>query len=380
MKYWPLIWSGIWRKRSRATLMLLQILAAFLLFGLLQGIKSGVDQAAAGLQANLYLVQPAEAGTALPIALEQRIRSVPGVKRVYIENFFAATYQRPTQQLLVFTTDFDAGWVSDMGISASPQAVAAMAGSRTAALMSTQLAARYGWKIGDRIPLLSHTARQDGSTNWSFDIVGTFEPAFGGGLDNAIIIRNDYYDEARQRNRGTVAQYVLDVTDVAQGAAIARRIDALSSNSPFETRTQSFRALVQSALQSLGDLNFIVRSVIGAALFALLISTAAMTMQAVRERTIELAVLKTVGFSDPKVFGMLLAESLTLSIGAAAIGLALAFRVVPLVSRFINLHLTMPPEVLAGGIVLACVLALVSTALPAWRALHLQVAEALAGR
>ena len=380
MKYWPLIWSGIWRKRGRATLMLLQVLAAFLLFGLMQGIKSGIDDTLSSLQANLYLVQPATPGTTLPLALDQRIRSVKGVKRVYLMNFVPVTYQRPTQPLLVLATDFDKGWITDIGISATPRAVAAMASSRTAALVSTQLAARYGWRSGSRVPLLSHTPQQGGSTTWIFNIVGTFTPPFGGGFRNVVLIRNDYYEEARQRDRGTVTQYVIEVSDVTQGAAIARRIDALSANSPFETRTQSYRALAQSQLQNLGDLNFIVRSVIGAALFALLVSTAALTMQSVRERTIELAVLKTVGFSGWKVFVLLLIESLTLSIGAAAAGLALALCVVPLTGRFINLGLTMPIGVLAGGLVLALALALATAALPAWRALRLQVAEALAGR
>jgi putative ABC transport system permease protein len=380
MKYWPLIWSGIWRKRGRATLMLLQVLAAFLLFGLMQGIKSGVDDTLSGLQANLYLVQPAEPGTTLPLALEQRIRSLKGVKRVYLMNFFPVTYQRPTQQLLVLATDFDDGWVTDIGISTTPQAVAAMAASRTAALVSTQLAARYGWRSGSRIPVLSHTPQQGGGMTWTFDIVGTFTPPFSGGLHNAVIIRNDYYEEARQRDRGTVAQYVVDVSDVTQGPAIARRIDALSANSPFETRTQSYRALAQSQLQSLGDLNFVVRSVIGAALFALLVSTAAMTMQSVRERALELAVLKTVGFSDRKVSMMLLIESLTLSMGAAALGLALAFRVVPLAGHFIGLGLTMPIGVVTAGLALSLALALATAALPAWHALRLQVAEALTGQ
>lgn len=121
MKYWPLIWSGIWRKPGRTLLMLLQILVAFLLFGALQGVKSGVDQAVAATQAQLYWVFPADLGTKLPLGLEQRIAAVPGVKHIYPEAGFGATYQRPSQQVGVLATDFDAGWAGNLDVHASPR-------------------------------------------------------------------------------------------------------------------------------------------------------------------------------------------------------------------------------------------------------------------
>jgi putative ABC transport system permease protein len=380
MKYWPLIWSGIWRKPGRTLLMLLQILIAFLLFGLLQGVKSGVDQAVAATQAQLYWVLPADAGTTLPLGFEQRIAAVPGVKHVYPENGFGASYQRPSQRLAVLATDFDAGWAGNLDVHASAEAIAALAHARTGALVSAQLEDTYHWKIGDQIPLLSNTAQKDGSKTWTFEDVGTFRSPDNGALDHYLIVRNDYFDEARQSDRGTVNQYIIEVTDAAQGEQIARRIDALSTNSPFPTRTQSIRAVTQSNFQSLGDLNFIVHSIVGAALFALLIATAALTMQSVRERTTELAVLKTMGFSDRAVFVLLLLESITLAIGAALVGLLLASRTMLLVNRFLGLRLTMPYAVVAVGLVLALALALVSASPPAWRAQRLRVAEALAGR
>jgi len=380
MKYWPLIWSGIWRKPGRTVLMLLQILVAFLLFGVLQGVKSGVDQAVAAIHADLYWVYPADAGTTLPLALEQRIAAVPGVKHIYPDNFFGAVYRLPTQQVLVVATNFDAGWADDLDVQASPEAIAALAHARTGALVSTYLRDQYHWKVGDQIPLLSQMRQKDGSTHWAFQDVGTFQPPESGSLSHDIIVRNDYLDEARQSGRGTVLQYIIEVTDAAHGEQIARRIDALSTNSPFPTRTQSVRAVTQSSYQRLGDLNFIVHSIVGASLFALLIATAALTMQAVRERTTELAILKTMGFSDRKVFVLLLLESITLSLGAALVGLVVASRLMLWVNRFILLRLNMPHAVLATGLVLAFVLALASASPPAWRALRLQVAEALAGR
>jgi putative ABC transport system permease protein len=380
MKYWPLIWSGIWRKPGRTLLMLLQILVAFLLFGVLQGVKSGVDQAIAATQAQLYWVRPADAGTTLPLGLEQRIAAVPGVRHVYPENGFGATYQSPTQQLAVLATDFDAGWAGNLDVRASTEAIAALAHTRTGALVSTQLQDQYHWKVGEQIPLLSHTPQKNGSTSWVFEDLGTFRSPDNGALDHYIIVRNDYFDEARQNGAGTVGQYIIEVNDAGRGEQIARRIDALSTNSPFPTRTESIRAATQSNYQSLGDLNFVVHSIVGAALFALLIATAALTMQSVRERTTELAVLKTMGYSDGGVFALLLLESATLSLGAALVGLVAASRLMLWVNRFTGLRLTMPYVVLVVGLLLALLLALISASPPAWRALRLQVAEALAGR
>jgi putative ABC transport system permease protein len=380
VKYLRLIWAGMWRRPGRTALMLLQILVAFLLFGLLQGMQSGINQAIDTVRADLYRVSPAEGGTPLPLALQQRISSVPGVRRIYGINVFIATYQRPSQQLGVLATNFDAGWISNFDVSVPRQVLAALAQMRTGALVSRRLAEKYGWKAGDRIPLQSHTRRQDGSTDWTFDDVGTFDAPSWVGVDNVIIVRDDYYESARLLDRDTAAQYTVLLADPHQGEQVARRIDALSANSSFETRTQSVRALAQSNLQSLGDLNFIVRSIVAAAMFALLVSTAAMLMQSVRERTTELAVLKTIGFSDLRIFGMLLAESVLLSLGATALGLAAASRILPLTEKFLNLGITIPDSVVLAGFLMAVVFALASAILPAWRGLRLQVAAALAGR
>jgi putative ABC transport system permease protein len=199
-------------------------------------------------------------------------------------------------------------------------------------------------------------------------------------MDHFIIVRNDYFQEARQSDQNTVNQYIMEVTDAAQGEQIARRVDTLFANSSFPTRTQSTRASSQSGYRRLGDLNFVVHSIVSAALFALLIATAALTMQSVRERTTELAVLKTMGFSDRKVLVLLLLESIILSLGAALVGLVVASRMMLWVNRFLGVRISMPSEVLAVGLVLALILALATAGPPAWRVRRLQLADALAGR
>src|SRR6185437_6393325 len=226
---------------------------------------------------------------------EQRIAAVPGVRHIYPITFIGATYQRPTQQVIMLPTDFDAGWAGNLNAQASPDAIAALAHSRTGALISTALEAQYHWKVGDQIPLLTRLPRKDGSMTWTFQVVGTYRGPDSGAMDHFIVVRNDYFQQARQSDQNTVSQYILDVTDAAQGEQIARRIDALSANSSFPTRTQSTRATSQSGYRRLGDLNFVVHAIVSAAMFALLIATAALTMQSVREWTTELAVLKTMG-------------------------------------------------------------------------------------
>jgi len=247
-------------------------------------------------------------------------------------------------------------------------------------LVSESLARKYGWKTGDRIPLETSVLRQDGSLTWTFDMVGTFVPGEQSLSPDFMIINYTSFDEARTVDRGTVAMYYVRVTDPKQGLAVAQAIDKLFLNSSDETRTESARESIQATLESLGDMDFVVRAIVGAVLFALLFSITAMMMQSIRERTAELALLKTLGFSDGKLFWIVLCEVLTLCIVAAALGLALATWVLPTARHFTNINVTMPASVVLAGLGLAALLAVVTAAVPAMRARRLQVVDALAGR
>ena len=381
MKYLLLIWDGIWRKRGRAILTGLQVLVAFVLFGLLQGMKSGIDDAIDKIGADLYIVQHATGFSPMPLAMYSRLVAVPGVRAAAYESFLAGTYQKPTQHVLAVACDQDSIIATIPHGAIVPQAaVDAMKRTRSGVLVSESLARKYGWKTGDRIPLETSVLRQDGSLTWTFDMLGTFVPGEQSLSPDFMIINYAYFDEARTIDRGTVAMYYVRVTDPKQGLAVAQAIDKLFLNSSDETRTESARESIQATLESLGDMDFVVRAIVGAVLFALLFSITAMMMQSIRERTAELALLKTLGFSDGKLFWIVLCEVLTLCIVAAALGLALATWVLPAARHFTNINVTMPASVVLAGLGLAALLAIVTATVPAMRARRLQVVDALAGR
>lgn len=380
MKYLPLIWSGLWRKPGRTILIFLQVAVAFALFGVLQGMKTGVEhvvgQARADLllvHGNLSIVDP------LPVGLVTQMQTIPGVKVVVPVELFLGTYQKPSEKVVIVAVRPDSDWMSAFTFKISPEAAAALKARRTGTLIRTGLAAKYGWKVGDHIPLQSAAAQINGSTTWTFDIVGTYDDDDVGGGDNTILINYDYFDEGRLVGKGTVSHFNVAVHDPRQAVAVADAIDRRFANSANETKTESLRELAQSQLQSIGDLNFLIRAIVSAVLVALLFAVATMMMQSIRERTSELAVLKTLGFADHVVFIFILAEATVIFVAAAVLGLLLAWIAFPLAAKFVP-GLSMPWEVAALGLTLAAVVAVVSAAVPATLAARLNIVNALASR
>jgi putative ABC transport system permease protein len=381
VKYLPLIWAGIWRKPGRTALVLLQVAIAFALFGVLQGMKTGVDQAVANARADVLFVAPeAFGGAPLPRAEIERLKSVPGVKTVAFADGFLGTYQKPTEPVYVLALQTSDAWLTLIPeiFHVLPKDLQALQKTRTGVLISEDIGKKYGWRIGDRIPLTSNTLQNDGSGTWIFDIVGMFtahEISQGG----YIVANYDYLDEARALNKGTVRNFYVVVSDPHRAAAVTETIDGAFANSSHQTRTASFKELAQQQMRAIGDLNFAIRSIVSAVLVALLFSTSTMMMQTIRERTPELAVLKTLGFTDRAVFLMVVAEALVVCVVAALLGLALAMGVFPYASKFVP-GLSMPMIVIASGVIGAVFIALISSALPASRAARLQVVDALAAR
>ena len=381
MKFLPLIWSGIWRKPGRTILIFLQVSVAFVLFGVLQGLKTGIEHAVQAARADLLIVHSREdfIFSGLPLGLLEQIRSVPGVKLAEPVELFGSYYQKPENGLLIVAVRPDKNWTDAFTFDVAPEQLAAFAQRRTAALVTEYAAQKYGWKIGDHIPLVSQVANKDRSTTWAFDVVGTFTDSDFTPGRYKILANYDYYDQGRVSNTGTVNHFNVSVADANQVVAVADAIDRLSLNSSHETKSESIRELAQQQVQRIGDLDFLVRAVVSAVLAALLFATATMMMQSVRERTSELAVLKTIGFTDRAVFLLVLVEAVVVCIAAAACGLALSTAVFPYAARIVS-GLTMPPVTVATGLALAVALALISAALPALRAARLRVVDALAER
>jgi putative ABC transport system permease protein len=380
MRFLPLIWSGIWRKPGRTNLIFLQVSVAFALFGVLQGLKTGVEHVIGETRADLLLVHGSlNLMDSLPLGLFESIKSVPGVKVVAPVELFGATYQNPSQKLGVVAIRPDEDWLSAFTFTIAPGYVAALRSTRTGTIIREGLAKKYGWKVGDHIPLMSTTAQMNGSTDWAFDVVGTYTDSDVGGGNETLLINYAYFDEARFAGKGTVKHFNVAVFDPRLAVTVADEIDRRFANSANATQTDSLRELAQSELQAIGDLNFLIRAIVSVVFVALLFATATMMMQSIRERTPELAVLKTLGFTDRAVFVFILVEAVAVFVAAAACGLALALLVFPFASNIVA-GLSMPLVVVVLGLVCAVLVAAMSALVPAVRAAKLNIATALANR
>lgn len=378
MKFIPLIWSGIWRKPVRTALIFLQVCVAFALFGVLQGMKTGMDRAIANTRADLLYVGPAVYGGApLSIGALSRLKSVPGVKTVSFNYGMLTYYQKPAQSIYVLgipPTDLFLTIAPDRFI-VEPKDLEALRRTRTGLLITADTARKFGWHVGDRIPLTSSTLQSNGSSTWAFDIVGMV--TFHDRDEARFVFANYYYiDEARALNKGMVSHFYAIASDPKQAASVSDAIDHAFANSGTPTATASFRERSQQTMQSLGDLNFAIRWILGAVLLALVFSMATMMMQALRERTPELAVLKTLGFGNQTVFVLIAAESMLVCLAASLAGLALAWITFPLAAKFIP-GLSMPMVVVAFGILGAMLVALISVSVPGLRAARLNIVDAL---
>jgi putative ABC transport system permease protein len=388
MKYFHLVWASLFRRKTRTLLTLVSIIAAFLLFGLLDAVRTSFDQAgqsangARRLQtgARLSFIQP------LPASLESQIAAVPGVKRVTYANWFGGAYQDPHNQVFSFAVPPNyLDLFPEVAVTAAERK--AFDQTRIGALVGEQLAQRFKWKVGDKIPLQSTIfPDKSGSKNWPFEVVGILHASdkkTGGFFDQMLLLNWKYFDETTPYNRGAVGWYVTELADVSQGDRVAKAIDALSANSDHETRTQSEQAASASWMKQLADIGLIVGSIMGAVFFTLLLLSGNTMMQAVRERTSELAVLKTIGFSNGSVLAMVLAESVLLLLLGGVIGLVLAALLIPVISAGSGGMLNLPGVGANSwilGVGLMAAIGLMVGSLPAWSAMRLNIVDALAGR
>jgi putative ABC transport system permease protein len=357
---------------------------AFLLFGLLQGINQGIKSGSGDTgNKRLWTTPRMSAVSSIPVALMDKIQTVAGVRTVAHISFFGGYFQDAKNALPAFATDVDKLAVVYPELNFTPAQIEAMKATRPGALIGRPLAEKYGWKIGDKIPVgTTIWTNKDGSNNWAFDIVGIFDasPQFERSpLGRAFWINYDYWDEARKFDNHRIHQFFVQIDDPKQAAVISAQIDKLSENSPDETRTQTENAALQSQLKQLADINFIANSIVGAVMFTLLFLTANTMMQSVRERIPELAVLKTLGFSGGKVSTLVLIESLMLCLFAAMVGLALSEVAMKAVGSVLG-PTRLPGVVVVAGLIIAVALAIISGLPPAYRAQRLNIVDALAGR
>lgn len=344
-------------------------------------MKTGVDEAISKVRADVLYVAPAVfGGPRLPMAYINQLRSIPGVKSVTYGDAFGGTYQRPTQGVVVLTIDPSKIWSTAVpsAFTIGPRDLQALRNTRSGALVTADIARKYGWRVGDEIAVESTVQQWNGSRTWYFNIVGgvtDHEPGEG----DLIVGNYAYLNEARAFNKDTVRNFYVIVSDPMRAAAVSEAIDRMFANSPVGTRTMSLREIAEQEMHTIGNVSFAIRWIISAVLVALTFAISMMTMQTIRERTFELAILKALGFGDQMVFVLLAVESLMVWISAAFAGLALAWIAFPLAGKYVP-GLSMPIAVVEIGIGGSVLLALISVSVSGRRAARLQVAEALAGR
>jgi putative ABC transport system permease protein len=387
VKYLHLILAALFRRKVRTIFTLLSVLAAFLLFGLLDSVRSAFATAGANIAGvdRLVTISKVSFTVALPKSLLPRIQAVPGVARVSWGNWFGGIYQDPknffpSEAIPDSFLDLYPEW------HLSPPERRAFHDTRTAAIVGDSLAKKFGWKLGDKIPLQATIFPQKGGANtWTFDLVGIYHVADPKlrAQENALFFNWDYFDEARQFGNGNVGWYVLKVADRNQADRVAQAIDALSVNSDHETKTQSEQAFNAAFVSQFADIGLIVGSIMGAVFFTLILLTGNTMAQAVRERIPELAILKTIGFSNSSVLSLVLAESVVLLLLGGAIGLVVAGIVVGAVRASVGPAVPMLPvegAIWLRGLALAVVIGLIVGVLPALRGMRLRIVDALSGR
>jgi putative ABC transport system permease protein len=381
MKFLPLVLRSLLRKKTRTIFTVLSILVAFLLFGYLgairQAFEGGVELTGADRLLTLHRVSLIQL---LPVSYGSRIEPLPGVREVTHSTWFGGTYQDPKNFFPQMVVEPEGLLDLYPEYRLPEEQKRAWLADRIGAVAGRQIATKYGWKIGDRIPIQATIWRKkDGSSDWEFDLVGIYDGAEKGTDTTQFFFRYDYFDETRLFEKGMVGWFVVRIAEPERAAEVAQRIDDTFANSPYETKTSTEKAFAQAFANQVGNIGAILRSVLLAVFFTILLVAGNTMAQSVRERTSELAVLKTLGFSDGKVLGLVMAESLLLSAIGGLPGLALAWALIergdPTGGALPIFFL--PARYLVYGVALVAALGIATGVPPAFVALRLRIVEAL---
>jgi len=381
VQYLPLLAASLRRKRLRTFFTIASIVVAFLLFGLAQAMRSalesGVEVAGADRLVTMHKVSFTQL---LPASYGSRIRGVDGVVAVAPQTWFGAWFSDPRNQIPAFPTE------PETFLKIYPEYVipaaqrSAWVADRTGIMIGRAVADSFGWKPGDRVPLKSEIWRhKDGSDTWEVTVRAVFDLPAGGDTRN-ILLHQDYFEESKAFAKGLIGWYVVKVRSAEEAPAVARRIDALFANSPAETKTSSERAMAQSFVNQIGNVGAILNAIVSAVFFTMLLVTANTMAQSVRERTSEIGVLKTLGFGDGAVLGLVLAESLLITVIGGVLGMAgawwMSVKLEPLLSQYLP-GFRVPQVAVLTATAFMLLLGLVAGAAPALQAMRLKIVEAL---
>lgn len=382
IRYVPLVFSNLRRRPLRTAFTLGSIIVAFLMFGVLgamtRAFSAGAELAGADRLLVIHkvsLVQP------LPESYRQRIRQVDGVLRVSAATWFGGVYQDDSNQLPTFPVDDETYLQIYPEYVVSPEGRQRWLADRRGAIVGRPLAEEFGWKVGDTIPLRSNIWRQqDGSDTWELNISAIYDVPEAGGDARNILMHHSYFEESRGRGKGLVSWYVVQVADPAAAPRIAREIDAQFANSPFETETSTEKAFAQGFVNQVGNIGAIMTYVVSAVFFTMLLVTANTMAQSVRERTAELGVLKTLGFTGRLVTLLVLAESILITAIGGVLGMLGAYFTIEAAAGLVRQYLPvweLPPDAWLRAVGMILAMGLAAGLVPAWHALRLPIVKAL---
>ena len=383
MNDFVLIGKNLFRKKLHAVLMLASILIAFLIFGVLAGFErafnSGEDVAAAD---RLMVVNKINFTQPLPIAYYNRVRSLEGVRQATHFNWFGGYYQEPKNFLIVMAVEPESYMqVYQDQIDIPTDAREAFMRERTGALVGETMLKKWGWKVGDRVPIMSNIFTQkSGSRTWDFTIVGTFKGRQPSVDTNFMVFQYQYFNETQNLGRDVIGWLALNTSGAAANERVAKAIDEMFANSFHETSTDTEKAFNKAFAAQLGNIALIVALVVGAAFATILMIVGNTMAMAVRERTREIGVLKTLGFSGRRILRLVLGESVLLALLGGLPGIALAWAFAAAMETSVGNFIpgfAVTPGIALTAVALMLGLGLATGLIPAINAMRLNVATAL---
>ena len=379
MKFLPLLWSSLWRKKIRTIFTLLSIFVAFLLFGLLMTIRGafsfGID--IAGID-RLVLIHKVSLIMPLPVSYLARLNTTAGVTLATHNTWFGGVYQDPANFFAQIAVEPEPFMKLYPEYRVPPEQMKAWLADRQGVMVGVDLAKRFGWKVGDRVPIVGTIWQPKQGQVWEFNIAGLYDGEAG--VDKTqFFFRYDYLDENRLQGEGLVGWYIVKISDPGAAQQMGATFDGMFANSSAETKTTTEKGFVEGFAKQVGDIGAIMIAITIAVLFTMILVAANTMAQSVRERTSEVGVLKTLGFSNASVLVLVLSESVLIAVIGGGLGLLAAWAFVqqgdPTGGMLPIFVLPTRDVVLGGALIIA--LGLLAGALPAMNAMNLKITDAL---
>jgi putative ABC transport system permease protein len=381
-RWLPLVWANVKRRKLRFVFTFISILLAFLMFGMLDALRTSLSQAVnlAGAD-RLMLMSKVNITVSLPRSHYTKVLAMPGVRAIVPFNWFGGVFKDQRGQVQVIATDPVQLTKVYPELVLTPEELERWSHDRQGVIVGEALAAQYGWKVGQRIPIRSEIWRKtDGTDTWDFNLDAIYKTT-GSGIDKrSAYFQYDYFNESLQFGKDMVGWMVLRVNDPAQADTLAAKIDSEFANSPFETKTSTERVMIKQFLDQVGNIGAILVYVTMAVFFTMLLVTANTMAQSVRERTNEIGVLKTLGFSGESILTLVLLEALLLTFTGGMVGLLLAYLLASGLGEAIKDYFPLfrvGSSTFIIGAALMLVFGVVTGAWPALTAMRLKIVDAL---